>query len=135
MWKQCNVSDGSMIKIGKMFFLFSFSWKKAFAGKMLVPNDSKSGNVATPIVADQEVGSPHLFLNLCLITELKRGGRVLVYTFWYWYMKIPISFLKIFRNVRNFFSLFYLTNAWIMKKFVFEIVIKIGVKKVSLWKI
>ena len=29
-----------------------------------------------PMVADQEVGSPQLFLSVCLIAELKRGGRV-----------------------------------------------------------
>ena len=32
--------------------------KKAFGGKKLAPNGSKSGNVASPMVADQEVGSP-----------------------------------------------------------------------------
>ena len=28
-------------------------------------------------VADQEVGSPHLFPTLCLIAQLKRGGRAI----------------------------------------------------------
>ena len=28
------------------------------------------------MIADQEVGSPHIFLTLCLITQLKRGGGV-----------------------------------------------------------
>jgi len=49
--------------------------KKAFGGKKLVPNGRKSGNVAHP---DQEVGSPHLFLTLGLIAQLKRGGRVFI---------------------------------------------------------
>ena len=40
--------------------------KKAFGGKKLAPNGSRSGNVAPPMVADQEVCSPHLFLTLCL---------------------------------------------------------------------
>ena len=50
--------------------------KKPSTEKKLVPNGIKSGNVAHPMVADQEVGSPHLFLTLCLIAQLKRGGRV-----------------------------------------------------------
>ena len=52
--------------------------KKAFGGKMLVPNGSKSGNVAPPMVADQEVGLPHLFLTFCLIAQLKTGRRVII---------------------------------------------------------
>ena len=51
--------------------------RKAFGGKKFAPTPgSKSGNIVPPIVADQEVGSPHLFLNLCLIAQLKWGGRV-----------------------------------------------------------
>ena len=50
--------------------------KKALGGKKLAPNGSRSENVAPQMVADQEVGSPHLFLTVCLIAELKRGGRV-----------------------------------------------------------
>ena len=41
--------------------------KKAFGGKKLAPNGSRSGNVAPQMVADQEVSSPHLFLTVCLI--------------------------------------------------------------------
>ena len=56
-----------------MEFLLS---KKPSAEKKLAPNGSRSGNVAPQMVADQEVGSPHIFLSVCLIAELKRGGRV-----------------------------------------------------------
>jgi len=49
---------------------------KAFGGKKLAPNGSRSGNVAPQMVADQEVVSPHLFITVCLIAQLKRGGRV-----------------------------------------------------------
>ena len=52
--------------------------KKSFGGKKLAPNGSRSGNVAPQMMADQEVGSPHLFLSVCLIAELKRGGRVFI---------------------------------------------------------
>ena len=52
--------------------------KKTFGGKKLALNGSKSGNVAPPIVADQEVGLPNLFLTLCLIAQLKRGGPVFI---------------------------------------------------------
>ena len=50
--------------------------KKAFGGKKFAPNGSRSENVAPQMVADQEVGSSHLFLSVCLIAELKRDGRV-----------------------------------------------------------
>ena len=50
--------------------------KKAFGRKKLAPNGSRSGNVAPQMVADQEVGSPQLFLTVCFIAELKTGGRV-----------------------------------------------------------
>ena len=36
--------------------------KKAFGGKKLASNGNRSGNVALQMAADQEVGSPHLFL-------------------------------------------------------------------------
>ena len=51
---------------------------KAFGRKKLAPNGSRPGNVAPQMVADQEVGLPHLFLTVCLIAELKRGGRVFI---------------------------------------------------------
>ena len=50
--------------------------KKVFGGKKLAANGSRSGNVAPYMVADQEVGSPHLFLSVCLIADIKRGERV-----------------------------------------------------------
>ena len=52
--------------------------KKLSAEKMFGPNGIKSGNVAPPMVADQEVGSPHLFLTLCLIAQLKSLAQLTV---------------------------------------------------------
>ena len=47
--------------------------KKAFGGKKLAPNGSKSGNVAPPMVADQEVGSSPI--PYCLLDCMIKKGR------------------------------------------------------------
>ena len=52
--------------------------KNAFGGKKLAPNGSRSGNVAPQMVADQEVGSLHLFLTVfdCRIEKERMRFRL-----------------------------------------------------------
>ena len=47
------------------------------------------------MVADQEVGSPRIFLTLCLIAQLKRGGRVFHYILLLLVYKYFILIIKI----------------------------------------
>ena len=56
---------------------------KDFGGKLLATT-SKSGNIAPPKVVDQEVRSPHLFLTLCVIAQLKKGADAFSIQFCYY---------------------------------------------------